>query len=55
MKTNIELQDNPQSKERVGVYIGHSGSNIAAVVDVAEVARWAADELAYRGAVAARD
>jgi heterodisulfide reductase subunit A len=28
---------------RVGVYICHCGSNIAGVVDVSEVARWAAD------------
>ncbi len=28
---------------KVGVYICHCGSNIAGVVDVAEVARWAAD------------
>ena len=28
---------------RIGVYICHCGSNIAGVVDVAEVARWAGD------------
>lgn len=55
MKTNIELQDNPQSKERVGVYICHCGSNIAGVVDVAEAARWVGEELADRGVVVARD
>ena len=31
--------------ERVGVYICHCGSNIAGVVDVEEVARWAAESL----------
>ncbi len=38
--------------ERVGVYICHCGSNIAGVVDVAEVARWA---LQLPGVVIARD
>ena len=28
---------------KVGVYVCHCGSNIAGMVDVAEVARWAAD------------
>ncbi len=28
---------------RIGVYVCHCGSNIAGMVDVAEVARWAAD------------
>ncbi len=31
--------------ERVGVYICHCGSNIAGVVDVEEVSRWAGEEL----------
>ncbi len=29
-------------QERIGVYVCHCGSNIAATVDVEEVARWAA-------------
>jgi heterodisulfide reductase subunit A len=41
--------------ERIGVYICHCGSNIAGVVDVAEVARWAAENLRDRGVVIARD
>ena len=31
--------------EKVGVYICHCGSNIAGVVDVEEVAKWAGEEL----------
>jgi heterodisulfide reductase subunit A len=30
--------------EKIGVYICHCGSNIAGVVDVAEVARWAKEK-----------
>ncbi len=37
---------------KIGVYICHCGSNIAGVVDVAEVARWAAD---LPGVAVARD
>ncbi len=51
MMTNT---DSP-NKERVGVYICHCGSNIAGMVDVVEVARWAGEELADRGVVVARD
>ena len=29
--------------EKVGIYVCHCGSNIAGVVDVAEVARWAGE------------
>lgn len=42
-------------QERIGVYVCHCGSNIAGVVDVKEVARWAARELAEDGVVIARD
>jgi len=42
-------------KERVGVYVCHCGSNIAGTVDVAEVSRWAGEELADEGVVVARD
>jgi heterodisulfide reductase subunit A len=42
-------------KERIGVYVCHCGSNIAGVVDVKEVSRWAGEELADRGVVVARD
>ena len=41
--------------ERVGVYVCHCGSNIAGVVDVAQVAQWAAGRLKLRGVVIARD
>jgi len=41
--------------EKIGVYICHCGSNIAGTVDVAEVSRWAAEELQSRGVVIARD
>jgi heterodisulfide reductase subunit A len=39
--------------ERVGVYVCHCGSNIAGMVDVAEVARWAGENL--EGVVVSRD
>ena len=41
--------------QRIGVYICHCGSNIASTVDVAEVARWAGEQLKSRGVVVARD
>ena len=40
---------------RIGVYICHCGTNIAGVVDVEEVARWAKEELADMGVVIAKD
>jgi heterodisulfide reductase subunit A len=40
---------------RIGVYVCHCGSNIAGVVDVAEVAKWAAENLRDQGVVVARD
>ena len=40
---------------RIGVYVCHCGSNIAGVVDVAEVAKWAAENLRDQGVVIARD
>lgn len=43
------------SKERIGVYICHCGSNIAGTVDVAEVSRWAGEALKERGVVVSRD
>jgi heterodisulfide reductase subunit A len=42
-------------QERVGVYVCHCGSNIAGVIDVEQVAQWAADHLKDRGVVIARD
>ncbi len=41
--------------ERIGVYVCHCGTNIAGVVDVAEVSRWAGKHLAGQGVVVARD
>lgn len=43
------------SKERIGVYVCHCGSNIAGTVDVAEVSRWAGEALKDRGVVISRD
>ncbi len=43
------------SQERIGVYVCHCGTNIAGTVDVAEVAKWAAEQLGSRGVVVARD
>ena len=40
---------------RIGVYVCHCGSNIAGVVDVAQVAHWAESRLKNRGVVVARD
>lgn len=42
-------------KERIGVYVCHCGSNIAGVVDVAEVSKWAGEQLASEGVVVSRD
>ncbi len=44
-----------EPKERVGVYICHCGSNIAGTVDVAEVSKWAGEQLKENGVVVARD
>ncbi len=41
--------------ERIGVYVCHCGTNIAGVVDVEQVAQWAAARLKARGVVIARD
>jgi len=49
----VKTENIPQ--ERVGVYICHCGSNIAGVVDVADVSQWAGKELAQNGVVVARD
>lgn len=46
---------NPKSEERIGVYVCHCGTNIAGVVDVQEVAEWAAAQLEHRGVVIGRD
>ena len=45
--------DEPPAK--IGVYVCHCGSNIAGVVDVAEVRDWAGQRLGGSGVVVARD
>jgi heterodisulfide reductase subunit A2 len=42
-------------EERIGVYVCHCGSNIAATVDVEEVSKWAGETLKERGVVISRD
>lgn len=49
------MKSDKKTQERVGVYICHCGSNIAGVVDVAEVSAWAGKELAQNGVVVSRD
>lgn len=46
---------NGHPQERIGVYVCHCGTNIAGVVDVQQVAQWAASRLQHRGVVIARD
>jgi heterodisulfide reductase subunit A len=41
--------------EKIGVYVCHCGSNIAGIVDVEEVSKWAGEELKDRGVVVSRD
>ncbi len=43
------------SQERIGVYVCHCGTNIAGVVNVEEVSRWAEEKLKDRGVVVARN
>ena len=45
----------PNDQERIGVYVCHCGTNIAGIVDVAEVAKWAAAQLKHHGVVISRD
>lgn len=49
------MSANGQTQERVGVYVCHCGSNIAGIIDVEQVAQWAAEHLKHRGVVIARD
>jgi heterodisulfide reductase subunit A2 len=41
--------------ERIGVYVCHCGTNIAGIVDVAGVSKWAGDNLSNKGVVISRD
>jgi heterodisulfide reductase subunit A len=49
------LRSRHSTNERVGVYVCHCGTNIAATVDVEAVRDWAAERLKSRGVVIARD
>jgi len=49
------METNQTPQQRIGVYVCHCGSNIAGVVDVEDVAKWAAEKLGHRGVVIARD
>ena len=40
--------------EKIGVYVCHCGTNIAGMVDVEGVAKWAAERLAHRGVARTR-
>ncbi|HLE73618.1 MAG TPA: CoB--CoM heterodisulfide reductase iron-sulfur subunit A family protein, partial [Anaerolineales bacterium] len=42
-------------EHRIGVYVCHCGSNIAGVVNVYEVAKWAQENLAHQGVVLAKE
>ena len=48
-------ESRPRSEERIGVYVCHCGTNIAGVVDVQQVAEWAASRLKHRGVVIGRE
>jgi heterodisulfide reductase subunit A len=50
-----EKQPEKNGHERIGVYVCHCGSNIAGMVDVEDVAKWAGEKLKDRGVVVARD
>ena len=41
--------------EKIGVYVCHCGTNIAGIVDVADVSKWAGEKLADQGVVISRD
>jgi len=46
----------PEEKlPKIGVYVCHCGSNIAATVDVEDVSKWAGEKLKDRGVVVSRD
>jgi heterodisulfide reductase subunit A len=49
----MSTKNKPQ--ERVGVYICHCGTNIAGVVNVDEVSKWAGENLKDQGVVVSRD
>ena len=51
----MTTKSNSHPQERIGVYVCHCGTNISAMVDVEDVAQWAADKLEHKGVVIARD
>jgi heterodisulfide reductase subunit A-like polyferredoxin len=51
--TNNKVKSN--GNERIGVYICHCGTNIAGVVDVEGVAKWATEALRDDGVVLGKD
>ena len=54
-ETMIENTSSNDGQEKIGVYVCHCGTNIAGVVDVVQVAEWAAKYLKHRGVVIARE
>jgi heterodisulfide reductase subunit A len=55
MTDETTLRTPAEPQERIGVYVCHCGTNIAGMVDVEDVAQWAAGRLKHRGVVIARD
>src|SRR5512141_2486683 len=49
------MKSNQTAQQKIGVYVCHCGTNIAGIVDVEGVAKWAAEKLGHRGVVIARD
>jgi heterodisulfide reductase subunit A len=49
------MSDEQKPKERIGVYVCHCGTNIAGIVNVAEVSKWAGENLKDEGVVVSRD
>ena len=54
-ENNTGIHSHTEGELRIGVYICHCGTNIAGVVDVAQVAEWTATNLKHRSVVMARD
>ncbi len=52
---DVDKEPTQEPGERIGVYVCHCGSNIAGIVDVADVSEWAGKELKERGVVISRD
>ena len=46
---------NARKQERVGVYVCHCGTNIAGIVDVVALAKWAGERLKHQGVVISRE